>query len=267
MLARMVEKTDYERLAPDYDRRYETNRYDGIDAVLAAFVSEGQRVLEVGCGTGHWLAQLEAAGCDAVGLEPAAAMLERARARGLRAELVQGTAETLPFLDASFDRVACINAIHHFEDVARFIAEARRVLRPGGRLLSIALDPSIGRDRWSIYDYFTPTRELDRARFPATSTLRAQLAAAGFVDCRTDVAQHILQAVPAREALERDLLAKHVTSQLAVLSDADYEAGLARVRDDATAAEARGQTLRLISDLYLYATFGRKPDPDPDPAR
>lgn len=259
MLARMVAKTDYERLAPDYDRRYETTRYDGIDAVLAAFVTAGQRVLEVGCGTGHWLAQLEAAGCDAVGLEPSGAMLERARARGLRAELVQGYAEALPFPDASFDRVACVNAIHHFEDVPCFLAEARRVLRPGGRLVSIALDPSVGRDRWSIYDYFTPTRDFDRARFPTTAELRAQLGAAGFVDCRTDVAEHILQAVPAREALERGLLAKHVTSQLALLCDADYEAGLARVRDDATAAEARGQTLRLISDLYLYATFGSVP--------
>jgi SAM-dependent methyltransferase len=117
MLARMVAKTDYERLAPDYDRRYETNRYGGIDDALRAFAHAGQPLLEVGCGTGHWLAQLEATGCDPVGLEPSGAMLARARARGLRAGLVQDSAEALPFPDASFDRVACINAIHHFEDI------------------------------------------------------------------------------------------------------------------------------------------------------
>jgi ubiquinone/menaquinone biosynthesis C-methylase UbiE len=157
-------KTDYDALAADYDRRYEARRYEGIGATLSATCAAGQRVLEVGCGTGHWLAQLEASGCDAVGLEPSAAMLDKARARGLRAELVHGRAESLPFADASFDRVLCINAIHHFDDVGRFVAEARRVLRAGGVLLSIALDPSIGRDRWSIYDYFTETRSIDLAR-------------------------------------------------------------------------------------------------------
>lgn len=255
----MAAKTDYDALAADYDRRYEARRYEGVGATLSATCPAGQRVLEVGCGTGHWLAQLEAGGCDVAGLEPSAAMLDKARARGLRAALVQGHAESLPFADGAFDRVVCINAIHHFDDVAGFVEEARRVLRPGGALLSIALDPSIGRDRWSIYDYFTETRSIDLARYPATSALRALLAAAGFVDCRTDIAEHILQSVPAREALERGLLAKHVTSQLAVLSDEQYEAGLERIRQDAAAAEAQGDTLRLVSDLYLYATSGTVP--------
>jgi SAM-dependent methyltransferase len=153
----------------------------------------------------------------------------------------------------------CINAIHHFDDVPRFVVEARRVLRPGGVVLSIALDPSVGRDRWSIYDYFPQTRPVDLARFPATSVLRTHLASAGFVDCRTDLAERILQAVPAREALERDLLARHVTSQLALLTDEQYQAGLTRIRADAAAAEAHGRTLPLISDLYLYATSGTVP--------
>jgi SAM-dependent methyltransferase len=187
-------------------------------------------------------------------------MLERARARGLRATLVQGCAEALPFDDASFDRVACVNAIHHFEDVARFVAEARRVLRPGGRVLSIALDPSLGRDRWAIYDHFAPTRDLDLARYPKTGALRDMLAAAGFVGPRTDIAEHILRTVPAREALERGLLAQHVTSQLAILRDEQYEAGLASIRAAAADAEARGETLQLLSDLYLYATSATVPE-------
>ena len=252
-------RTDYERLAPDYDRRYATHRYDGIEATLRAFVAPGQRVLEVGCGTGHWLENLEAWGCESVGVEPSPAMLERAGARGLRAELVLASAEALPFPDASFDRVLCVNAIHHFTDIPRFLAEARRVLRGRGCVLSIALDPSTGRDRWSIYDYFAPTRALDLARYPATGLLRELLAAAGFVDCRTDVAQHILQSVPAREALERGLLDKHVTSQLALLTDEQYQAGLARIREDAALAEAQGETLRLLSDLELYATSAMAP--------
>ena len=125
----MARKTDYESIAAGYDRRYQDNQYPGTSATLRAFVSAGQRVLEVGCGTGHWLEQLEAWGCRVSGVDPAAAMIEKAAARGLRAELVRGAAEALPWPDATFDRVVCINALHHFTDKPRFAHEARRVLR------------------------------------------------------------------------------------------------------------------------------------------
>jgi ubiquinone/menaquinone biosynthesis C-methylase UbiE len=255
----MDRKTDYDRIASEYDGRYERRSYSGIAAVLGDFVQRGQRVLEVGCGSGHWLAQLVGLGCRAVGLEPSQPMLERARARGLPATLVCGRAESLPFARGEFDRVVCINAIHHFADVARFIAEARRVLGSSGRLLSIALDPSLGRDRWSIYDYFAPTLELDRARYPKTAALREQFAQAGFTACETAVAEHIVQQLSAREALAGGWLAKSATSQLAILSDAEYETGLARIHADLDQAEARGEELMLTTDLYLYATFGNAP--------
>jgi len=183
-------------------------------------------------------------------------MLEKAAARGLRAELVRGRAEALPWPDATFDRVVCVNALHHFEDKLRFAFEARRVLRPGGRVLSIALDPSTGHDRWCIYDYFKETLELDRARFPATSTLRAWLTEAGFVACETRLAERIAGDLPARESLEQGKLVASSTSQLAILSDAEFQAGVARIWDDVQAAEARGHALRLTGDLHLYATFG-----------
>lgn len=255
----MGRKTDYEPIAAAYDRRYSENRYDGIDSVLRDFVAPGQRVHEVGCGTGHWLVQLQALGCHVTGIDPSAQMLERARARGLHSELTRGRAEALPFPDASFERVACINAIHHFDDLARFAAEARRVLVPGGRVLAIALDPSAGRDRWCIYDYFTPTFELDVARYPATALIRERFADAGFIACETTVAEHITFDRSAREALERNELARSVTSQLTILSDSEYEAGLARICAAASEAEARGEELRLSTDLHLFATFGTVP--------
>ena len=255
----MARKTDYAQIASAFDRRYQDHRYEGTEQTLRSFVDAGQRVLEVGCGTGHWLQLLEQWGCDVSGLDPSSQMLEKAAARGLRAELVHGHAESLPFSAASFDRVLCINAIHHFEDIPRFIGEARRVLRAGGRLLSIALDPSQGRDRWAIYDYFAPTLELDRKRYPATSLLRTWLADSGFTQCETLVAQRILSEHGARETLATDRLAQSSTSQLAILSDDEYAAGIAAIRADLAAAEARGSNLRLISDLHLYATFGSVP--------
>ena len=249
-------KTDYDRIASGYDRRYEEQRYEGTAAALRAFVASGQRVLDVGCGTGHWLAQLEAWGCAAVGLELSAAMLQRAAARELRAELVHARAEALPFPDASFDRVLCVNAIHHFDDVARFASEARRVLRPGGKVLALALDPSAGRDVWFVYDYFPRTLELDRARYPQTAAIRAHFAAAGFTTCETHVAEHLQGALSASKALAENAITPSATSQLAIISEAELQAGIAGIRTDLAAAQARGDDLALHYDLRLYATLG-----------
>ena len=70
-------------------------------------------------------------------------MIEIARRRSRRlpnAEFIVAGAEELPFPDASFDRVWSIHAFHHWEDQTKGLAECRRVLRPGGRLLIIESD-------------------------------------------------------------------------------------------------------------------------------
>jgi ubiquinone/menaquinone biosynthesis C-methylase UbiE len=54
------------------------------------------------------------------------------------------------------------------------VDEVRRVLRPGGRLMSIGLDPHEKRDRWFVYDFFPETLELDLNRFPAIARRSAQ---------------------------------------------------------------------------------------------
>jgi hypothetical protein len=65
--------------------------------------------------------------------------------------------------------------------------------------------------------------------------------------------------VPATETLDAGRLNKAVTSQLSVLTDAEYGSGIERIRAVATAAAARGDRLFLTADLHLYATFGTVP--------
>ena len=235
------------------------NDYPGTERALREFAGENHDVLEVGCGTGHWLALLQTWGCRAIGLEPSEQMLARAAERQCGARLLRGHAEAIPCADASFDRVVCINALHHFADKRRFVGEARRVLRPGGRFMAINLDPSQGLDSWCIYDYWPSTLALDRERYPRSEDIRSWLAAAGFGECASYVADRILFDRVAREALERGLLAKTVTSQLMLLDDAEYQRGIAAIEGAIQAAEARGDTLRLAADLRLYATIGTVP--------
>ena len=252
---------DYDAIAAGYDRRYEVNDYSQVQAALLDFVANipNGRALEVGCGTGHWLRVLGDAAVRVAGVDLSSNMLQYARTRAPVGVLVRATAERLPWRDAAFERLYCVNAVHHFDDKPAFIDEARRVLAPGGRLLSIGLDPHTGADRWYIYDYFTPVLEIDRRRYPSTQRLREWLRGAGFIDVHTLEVQHLPARLSARAALDGGRLDKHVTSQLAVLSDDQYQAGLQRIRADVREADARGETLSLTADLRLYGTYATAP--------
>ena len=105
-------------------------------ALLLAEVEPGQRVLDLGCGAGRFIAALQDAGADPVGVEIAEAALERARRNVPGAELHALAADgAIPLEDASVDLVWCSEVLEHVPDTAGLLSEARRVLRTGGRLL------------------------------------------------------------------------------------------------------------------------------------
>ena len=110
--------------------------------VDAAAPAAGERVLDVGCGTGIAARcasrRLGGRAASVVGLDASPQMLAVARAQSERAALDvgwrEGRAEALPFPDASFDLALCQFALMFFEDRGRALAEMRRVLAPGGRV-------------------------------------------------------------------------------------------------------------------------------------
>ena len=137
----------------------------------------GRRVLEVGSGTGRFLAALGGR-ARAWGVDPAPEMLEVARGRAHAAGLKLGTAEELPFKDGWFER-AVMWLVVHLLDRPRAFAELHRVLAPEGRLAIATFDPSYFGAFW-LNDYFPSMEEADRARFPTGEELEAELPVAGF---------------------------------------------------------------------------------------
>lgn len=257
----MHPRVDYDAIAGTYDQRYVGNDYSGVENALIAFAAQnpGFHVLEVGCGTGHWLRLLRERGIRATGLDASAQMLARAYAQDRRAAVVHGHAEALPWTAESFDRLFCVNAFHHFRDKRTFVTEARRVLRPGGRLMTIGLDPHTELDRWYVYEHFEPVLELDRRRYIATGQIRQWMNAVGFVDVVTREVQHLPVRLPARAAIEQGRLDKNATSQLSLLTDEQYQQGIERIRKAIESAEASGRMFYLTADLRLYATVGSVP--------
>jgi SAM-dependent methyltransferase len=106
-------------------------------ALLLAEARPGERVLDLGCGAGRFVAALRAAGADPVGVEVAEAALERARRNAPGADLRAIEPDgSLPLEHASVDLVWCSEVLEHVADTAHLLLEVRRVLRPGGRLLA-----------------------------------------------------------------------------------------------------------------------------------
>ena len=110
--------------------------------VAQADLTRGQRVLEVGCGTGSLLIEMgrQHPAVELVGLDPdpkALARAERkARRSGVRLRLDRGFSDAMPYEDASFDRVLSSFMYHHVppDEKPAMFREIHRVLKPGGRL-------------------------------------------------------------------------------------------------------------------------------------
>jgi ubiquinone/menaquinone biosynthesis C-methylase UbiE len=99
-------------------------------------------VLDVGCGTGQLTVRLRRElGCRVVGCDFSRGMLGQARRRGPRQPFVQGDAQRLPFVDGAFDALVSTEAFHWFPDPDAALAEFRRVLEPGARLLVAFVNP------------------------------------------------------------------------------------------------------------------------------
>ena len=254
----MFPNVDYDAIASSYGRRYVQNDYSGVEEAVVAFVGNDVhgRVLEVGCGTGHWLLLIAGRGSRVVGLDASRNMLTHARSRAPGVTLVHGVAEQLPLASAVFGRLFYVNAFHHVRDKRRALAEARRVLRAGGQIMIVGLDPHAGVDRWYIYEYFGPVLEIDRRRYPASSQIRQWMEALQFANVHTREVQHLPLRLSAEAAFAQGRLEKDATSQLSVLTDEEYHQGVSRIREAVKSAEVRGETLYLSADLRLYATFG-----------
>lgn len=256
-----VPRVDYDAIAADYHDRYQHNSMPGIAAWLTALAQRhsGARVLEVGCGTGRWLAELRPHAGWVAGLDRSPGMLGHARAEYGALPLTCGAARRLPFPPASFDFVVSVHALHHFDDPVGFTQEASRVLRPGGMLALVGMVRPESPGGWYVYQYFEGTYERDRDRYPAWKSLMGWLVDAGFETVEGRVVEYVEHSHAGRAVLDDPFLAKHATSQLSLLSDEAYERGMSRIREAVAVAEAADEPLVFPTSIRMRMLIGTLP--------
>ncbi|MFE2140671.1 class I SAM-dependent methyltransferase [Streptomyces sp. NPDC059456] len=155
---------DYDGFAEAYAAENENslvNAYYERPAMLAlAGDVTGRRILDAGCGSGPLSAALRDRGAVVTGIDVSAGMLALARRRlGDDAALhLADLRDPLPFDDGAFDDVVASLVLHYLEDWGPALAELRRVLRPGGRLIASVDHPFVA---YTIHDprpdYFATT--------------------------------------------------------------------------------------------------------------
>ena len=127
----------FDQRAQEYDAWFDERPFvyrSELDALQGAV--NGRTGLEVGVGTGRFAHHMGIG----YGIDPSAPMLSIARSRGI--ETVRGRAEHLPFRDGSFDLVLFVTTLCFLDEPPRAMAEAARVVRPGGRIVIGFIDRS-----------------------------------------------------------------------------------------------------------------------------
>jgi len=215
-----------------------------------AGLSAGQRVLEVGCGTGAVLAGLASADCRLHGLDLDGEFLLQAGQNAPAAALAQGDAHRLPYADASFDVACCHFLLLWVSEPAQVVSEMRRVVRPGGWVLALAEPDYGGRvDYPEALIQLGMLQEAALRRQGAETRLGRRLGtlfhAAGLTDVETGVLGGQWRGTPSLEeqAQEWAVLEADLGPEVA-------PAELARLRQIDEQAWARGERVLFVPTFY-----------------
>ncbi|MBI5822751.1 MAG: class I SAM-dependent methyltransferase [Chloroflexi bacterium] len=252
---------NYDVIAPNYNQRYPAaQRWERGQALLELAIGlKAKTILEVGSGTGYWLNLLHQVTNGLYGLDYSMGMIQQARMQPAALHLSRGTGTQLPLQSGTFDLVYCVDAIHHFGDHRAFIQEASRLLKPNGALAVIGHDPhSAETSSWYIYNYFDTVYDTDLRRYPAGTSVMKWMEQDGFKDISSQTVERI-HNIHVGDAVLKDPFIKHnATSQLALLSEETYQAGMKKIHVALADAKTKNERIVFRSEINVKMFLGHK---------
>jgi ubiquinone/menaquinone biosynthesis C-methylase UbiE len=235
---RAFEHAGWQQAASHYEATFKPATGEFADALLdAAGVGPRTSVLDLCCGTGLIAGAAAARGAVVSGLDFSPAMLAVARATHPALHFAEGDAEAMPFPDAAFDAVVSNFGVHHVPRPERALAEALRVLRPGGRVAFATWAAPAENIAWQLLlDAIRLHGDPDAAQAPVSGgglgsaeAARRVLSEAGFAAPTTELVRREW-----RLAHPGDLIAalRRGTVRTAALIDAQRPAALAAIEGE-----------------------------------
>ncbi len=237
-----AQRLNYDNIAHLYDRN--PIRQKPPDPHFLAFLKmhdnatgAGLRALDMGCGTGNQLIANYPHAPEAAffGLDLFAGMLKHAARKSTEAlgpgaiTWVQGDNAAPPFPDASFDYISNQFNFHHVRRKTDFLRAAFRLLRPGGRFVMVNIAVH-GMSNALIYHYFPSSLVLDMLDFLAPDTTADIMRAVGFANVTVDMKTQSPEVN--LHAFYEKVQDRSRNSQLMILPESDYKAGLRRIEAD-----------------------------------
>jgi SAM-dependent methyltransferase len=193
---RAFEHGGWQQAASEYNATFARASAPFVEALLdAAGVAQGTQVLDLCCGTGVVTGAAARRGAVATGVDFSSAMLAEARRAHKQLRFDEGDAEALPYPDRSFDAAVANFGIHHVPRPGGAIAEALRVLRPGGRVAVTSWAPPNENVAWRLlFDAIRAYGDIEAANAPpsggnlgTSEAVRHLLQDAGLADCRAEM--------------------------------------------------------------------------------
>ncbi len=147
---------DFDKIARSYDRLNRVMSL-GLDRLWRRCAVRGLsgKVLDVACGTGDMVCELQKQGCSVVGIDLSEKMLSIARQKAPAATCLIADAENLPFAEGEFDAVTCAFGVRNFVHLQKGLSEMLRVLKPGGCMVILELATPDNKLLRPFYSFYT----------------------------------------------------------------------------------------------------------------
>jgi ubiquinone/menaquinone biosynthesis C-methylase UbiE len=216
-----VNYTDISKTYDDY-RSYPENLIKKLIAL--GRISQGKKVLDLGCGTGNIASQLrKAIKADVIGVDASFAMLKVAKGKSLEVICADIDNQRLPFRDGSFDTLMLVYVIHQIKNLTSLLSECYRVLHNGVLVLLTSSHKQIENQHPVIKDFFPSCIDIDKGRFPDIQQIDDLLDSLGLKDIKHE--EMIVENIPIDYEYLRKVKNKYVSTYY-LIPQSQFENGV-----------------------------------------
>jgi len=152
---------EYSIIADSYNSLYQEEQLKKLNIIKEILtLKKSYKLLDVGCGTGISTYFFQD-NCKVIGIDPCKELISKGKG-----DLIQASAESIPFSDHYFDIIISVTAIHNFKDIKKSLQEIKRVLKPNGQLVISILKRSSSLTDISILikKYFKNVKKIEEEK-------------------------------------------------------------------------------------------------------